>query len=46
MQHDGRRCSADAMLGDRTSSSMDAAGGISVIDAIKDQMEEARAIRY
>eukprot|EP00253_Pinus_taeda_P027693 PITA_27693 len=37
MQHDERRCSADEVLGDRTSSSTNAAAGINVIDAVKDQ---------
>ena len=39
MQHDERRCSADAVLGDRTSSSTNAMGGISVIDAVRDQSD-------
>jgi len=36
MQHDERRCSVDAVLGDRTSNSTDAARGISVIDGVRD----------
>jgi len=39
MQHDERRCSADAVLGDRTSSSTDAVGGINGIDAVIDQSD-------
>ena len=39
MQHDKRRCSADTMLGDRTNSNTDVVGGISVIDAVRDQSD-------
>ena len=39
MQHDERRCSADVVLGDRTNSSTDAEGGISVIDVVRDQID-------
>jgi len=39
MQHDKRRCSADAVLGDRTSNRTDAAAGISVINEVRDQSD-------
>lgn len=39
MQDDERRCSADAVLGDKTSNSTDAARGISVIDEVRYQSD-------
>ena len=46
MQHDEKRCIADAVMGERKINSTDVAGGISGIDAIRDQSDEARAVRY
>jgi len=43
MNHDERRCSADAVLRDKTSSNMDAAGGISVIDAVRYQSDRGES---
>ena len=39
MQYDERRCSANAVLGDKMSSNTDAVGGINVIDAVRDQSD-------
>jgi len=40
MQHDERRCSVDAVLGDTTSSNTDVAGGLCGIDAVRDQSDK------
>jgi len=39
MQHYERRCSADVVLGDWTNNSIDAARGINLIDAVRDQSD-------
>jgi len=39
MQHDERKCNVDAVLVERTSNNIDVVGGISGIDAIRDQSD-------
>jgi len=46
MQHDERRCSADVVLGDRTSNNMDATSGINGLMQSEIKVTEPRAVRY